>query len=145
MVLDLCAAKKWLAGTFLKVRLEDNPAHYQINGDTPDRNLGARLERICESAISELKRLELIEQGPSFKCTEYGDAMARYYMNIKTMELILSLPRKPKTLEIVRGYKIRNHPYLLTCKLVDHHITSPRVQRDSISFGRKITIQGTEQ
>ncbi|KAG9952775.1 P-loop containing nucleoside triphosphate hydrolase protein, partial [Aureobasidium melanogenum] len=68
---------------------------------TPDRNLGARLERICESAISELRRLELIEQGLSFKCTEYGDAMARYYMNITTMELILSLPRKPKISEIL--------------------------------------------
>ncbi|KAH0342210.1 P-loop containing nucleoside triphosphate hydrolase protein, partial [Aureobasidium melanogenum] len=101
MVPDLCAAKKWLAGTFLKVRLEDNPAHYQIIGDTPDRNLGARLERICESAISELKRLELIEQGSSFKCTEYGDAMARYYMNITTMELILGLPRKPKISEVL--------------------------------------------
>lgn len=125
MVPNLCAAKKWLAGTFLKVRLEDNPAHYQINGDTPDRNLGARLERICESAISELKRLELIEQGSSFKCTEYGDAMARYYMNITTMELILGLPRKPKISEIVRSYNSWSYSYLLTCGQVDHHIASP--------------------
>lgn len=105
MIPDLCAAKTWLAGTFLKVRLEDNPTHYQIHGDTPDRNLGARLARICESAISELKRLELIDQGSSFKCTEYGDAMARYYMNIKTMESVLRLPRKPKISEIVRDHK----------------------------------------
>ncbi|KAG9892578.1 P-loop containing nucleoside triphosphate hydrolase protein, partial [Aureobasidium melanogenum] len=48
-----------------------------------------------------LKRLELVEQGSSFKCTEYGDAMARYYMNITTMELILGLPRKPKISEIL--------------------------------------------
>ena len=103
MVPDLCAAKKWLAGTFLKVRLEDNPTHYQIDGDTPGRDLGARLEQICEKAISELRRLELIEHGPLFKSTEYGDAMARYYMNIATMESILSLPRKPKMSETVCG------------------------------------------
>jgi ATP-dependent DNA helicase HFM1/MER3 len=102
MIPDIYAAKKWLAGTFLKVRLEDNPTHYQIDGDIPSRGLGARLEQICEKAISELRRLELIEHGPSFKSTEYGDAMARYYINIATMESILSLPRKPKMSEIVR-------------------------------------------
>ncbi|KAK6006025.1 hypothetical protein QM012_006435 [Aureobasidium pullulans] len=101
MIPDLSAAKKWLAGTFLKVRLKDNPMHYHINGDTPDRNLGARLERICESALSKLKRLELIEQGSSLQCTEYGDAMARYYVDITTMESILGLPRKPKISEIL--------------------------------------------
>jgi len=102
MVPDLYVAKKWLAGTFLKVRLEDNPAHYQIDGDSPGRDLGARLEQICEKAVSELRRLGLIEHGPLFKSTEYGDAMARYYMNIATMESILNLPRKPKMSEIVR-------------------------------------------
>ncbi|THV90660.1 P-loop containing nucleoside triphosphate hydrolase protein [Aureobasidium pullulans] len=101
MVPDLCAAKKWLAGTFLRVRLEDNPTHYQIKGDTPDRDLGARLEQICDSAISQLQELGLIECTPSFKTTDYGEAMARYYMNITTMETILSLPRKPKISEIL--------------------------------------------
>ncbi|KAI5205853.1 P-loop containing nucleoside triphosphate hydrolase protein [Aureobasidium subglaciale] len=101
MVPDLCAAKKWLAGTFLKVRIEDNPTHYKIAGDSPDRNLGARLEQICESAISHLGRLELIERVPSFKSTDYGEAMARYYINISTMEAILSLPHKPKISEIL--------------------------------------------
>jgi ATP-dependent DNA helicase HFM1/MER3 len=100
-VTDLYAAKKWLAGTFLKVRLEDNPTHYQINGDIRGRDLGARLERICENAASELSRLVLIGHGPSFKSTEYGDAMARYYMNLVTMESILALPRKPKISELV--------------------------------------------
>ncbi|KAI5268938.1 P-loop containing nucleoside triphosphate hydrolase protein [Aureobasidium subglaciale] len=101
MVPDLCAAKKWLAGTFLKVRIEDNPTHYTIAGDSPDRNLGARLEQICESAILHLDRLELIECTPTFKSTDYGEAMARYYINISTMEAILSLPRKPKISEIL--------------------------------------------
>lgn len=103
MVPDLYAAKKWLAGTFLKVRLEDNPTHYQIHGDAPGRDFGARLEQICKNAVSELRRLELIEHGPLFRSTEYGDAMARYYMNIATMESILDLPQKPKMSEIVRG------------------------------------------
>ncbi|KAI4723607.1 P-loop containing nucleoside triphosphate hydrolase protein [Aureobasidium sp. EXF-10727] len=101
MIPDLQAARKWLAGTFLKVRLEDNPTHYQMHGDTPNRNLGARLEQICENAISKLRRLELIEHGPTLKSTEYGDAMARYYMSLATMESILSLPRKPKISEIL--------------------------------------------
>jgi ATP-dependent DNA helicase HFM1/MER3 len=101
MIPDLYAAKTWLAGTFLRVRLEDNPTHYQIQGDTPGRDLGARMEQICCNAISRLEKLELIETHPTFKSTEYGEAMARYYMNISTMELILSLPRKPKISEIV--------------------------------------------
>jgi ATP-dependent DNA helicase HFM1/MER3 len=111
-VTDLCAAKKWLAGTFLKVRLEDNPTHYRINGDTRGRDLGARLEQICENAVSELSRLALTEHGPSFKSTEYGDAMARYYMNLATMESILALPQKPKISELVRArYVTRGFSY----------------------------------
>ncbi|KAI4841945.1 P-loop containing nucleoside triphosphate hydrolase protein [Aureobasidium sp. EXF-8846] len=109
---DLCAAKKWLAGTFLKVRLEDNPTHYQIDGDTRGRDPGARLEQICENAVTELSRLALIEHGPSFKSTEYGDAMARYYMNLATMESILALPRKPKISELLtvisQAYEFRD-------------------------------------
>lgn len=101
MVPDLCSAKKWLAGTFLKVRLEDNPTHYRIQGDSPDQNLGARLEQICASSISRLENLDLIETVPLLRTTEYGEAMARYYMNITTMESILGLPQKPKISEIV--------------------------------------------
>ena len=103
MVPDLSAAKKWLAGTFLRVRLEDNPAHYRIQGDTPERDLNARLERICTNAIAQLEELALIETHPQYKTTEYGEAMARYCVNITTMKMIIELPRKPKISEIVSG------------------------------------------
>jgi ATP-dependent DNA helicase HFM1/MER3 len=144
-VSDICAAKKWLAGTFLKVRLEDNPTHYQINGDTQGRDLGARLEQICENAVSELRRLALIEHGLSFKSTEYGDAMARYYMNLATMERILSLPRRPKISEIVCTVTYSLKFFLLTSVVADCHIASPRVQRHPLSFRRETTIQGIER
>lgn len=121
---DLHAAKKWLAGTFLKVRLEDNPTHYQISGDTRGRDLGARLEQICENAVSELSRLALIEHGPSFKSTEYGDAMARYYMNLATMESILALPRKPKISELVCATICYLRLLLLTFSIADCYIAS---------------------
>ncbi|KAI9847145.1 MAG: Sec63, partial [Pleopsidium flavum] len=38
-ITDLRSAKKWLAGTFLYVRLKQNPDHYKLDGDTSSHNL----------------------------------------------------------------------------------------------------------
>lgn len=35
------------------------------------------------------------------ECTEFGDAMARYYVRFETMKIILSLEQKSKMSEIV--------------------------------------------
>ncbi|KAK5006482.1 hypothetical protein LTR28_006445, partial [Elasticomyces elasticus] len=51
---DMYTAKKWLSGTFLYVRLRDNPDHYKLDGDAVGRNIEERLERICSNGLSSL-------------------------------------------------------------------------------------------
>ena len=43
----------------------------------------------------------LITQGEDFKSTEFGDAMARYYLQFDTMKVFLGLPQRAKISEIV--------------------------------------------
>ena len=95
------SAKKWLSGTFLYVRLKDNPEHYKIDGDTPGRNLDERLEHICSKGIAMLEENDLVCSSPKLHCTEFGEAMARYYLQFETMKIFLALSPKSKTSEIL--------------------------------------------
>lgn len=98
---SLQAAKKWLSGTFMYVRLKDNPDHYKIEGDTAGRNLDERLEKICTRNVELLEEQDLITTGSRLRTTEFGDAMARYYVDFETMKVFLALPPKAKISEIV--------------------------------------------
>ena len=95
------SAKKWLSGTFLYVRLEGNPEHYKIDGDAPNRNLDERLEHICSKGIALLEENDLVTASPKLQSTEFGDAMARYYLQFDTMKVFLALPPKAKVSEIL--------------------------------------------
>ena len=95
------SAKKWLSGTFLYVRLKDNPEHYTIKGDEPRRSLDERVENICQKGIAQLAHVDLVRLEPTLHCTEYGDAMARYYVQFETMKVLLALPPKAKISEIL--------------------------------------------
>ncbi|KAK5119691.1 hypothetical protein LTR85_007267 [Meristemomyces frigidus] len=95
------SAKKWLSGTFLYVRLKENPEHYKLDGDAPGRNLDERLENICAKGIALLEETDLVTSAPKLHCTEFGDAMARYYLQFDTMRTILALPPKAKVSEIL--------------------------------------------
>lgn len=95
------SAKKWLTGTFLYVRLRDNPEHYKLEGDAPGRSLDERLETICSKAIALLEQNDLVRGSPKLQCTEFGDAMARYYLQFDTMKTLLALPPGAKTSEII--------------------------------------------
>lgn len=101
---DLHSAKKWLAGTFLYIRLRENPNHYRLEGDSGSGSLDERLERICDRSVSLLREHELVEDGSTLRSTEFGDAMARYYLQFQTMKVFLSLQPKAKLSEIVRLY-----------------------------------------
>ncbi|KAI4258694.1 MAG: hypothetical protein LQ352_001120 [Teloschistes flavicans] len=99
---SLYTAKRWLAGTFLYVRLGQNPAHYKLDGDATNLNLENRIERICQRDIALLVEAELVtEAGDGIKCTELGDAMARYYVNFETMKGLLSLEPRSKMSDIL--------------------------------------------
>lgn len=100
---DLYTAKRWLAGTFLYVRLGQNPAHYKLDGDATNLRLDDRIERICQRDINLLLEADLAKEiGGKIKCTEFGDAMARYYVHFETMKGLLSLEPRSKMSDIVR-------------------------------------------
>ncbi|KAK5043646.1 ATP-dependent DNA helicase MER3, partial [Cryomyces antarcticus] len=100
-ITDLYSAKKWLSGTFLYVRLKGNPNHYRLDGDTGGRDIDERLEHICSKGLSSLVQHRLVtSDNEKLECTEFGDAMARYYLQFETMKIFLGLPPKAKLSEI---------------------------------------------
>ncbi|KAM0716552.1 hypothetical protein Q7P37_007997 [Cladosporium fusiforme] len=100
-ITNASTAKKWLCGTFLYVRLKENPEHYKIDGDASGKNLDERLEIICNKAVALLEEHDLVQSRPKLHCTEFGDAMSRYYLQFETMKSLLALPRGAKTSEIL--------------------------------------------
>ena len=100
---DIHTAKKWLAGTFLYVRLGKNPGHYKIEGDSAGQSLDERVESICRRDLGLLKDVDLIAEGTNTRltATEFGNTMARYYVTFGTMQIFLGLGRQPKLSDIV--------------------------------------------
>lgn len=94
-------AKEWLKGTFLSVRMRRNPNHYKMEGVPETRDTDHRLELVCERDIRLLRDAQLITDSENFGCTEYGQAMSRYMVQFETMKLLLAIPRKARTEEIV--------------------------------------------
>lgn len=98
---DHRSAKRWLMGTFLYVRVKRNPGKY---GPTDSLKQGAiedSLYNICAKDIALLKEWNLITTEAEFKSTEFGDAMARYYIRFETMKKFLTLKRASKLSDIV--------------------------------------------
>ena len=99
---DLYTAKRWLSGTFLYVRLVQNPEHYKLDGDVNGQKLEDRIEHICRRDLSLLEDAQLIKSSNSkVKATEYGDAMARYYIKFETMQIFMRLQHGAKISDIV--------------------------------------------
>lgn len=99
---DVYTAKRWLAGTFLYVRLRQNPDHYKLDGDGTNQNLDDRIERICRRDLALLQESTLIDHCEGrLKSTELGDAMARYYVQFRTMQVLLQLGPRAKMSDIV--------------------------------------------
>ncbi len=100
-VYDMRSAKRWLAGTFLYVRLDQNPCYYKLDGDAPDQDLDNRIERICKRDVGLLQQTSLVTSTEKLSCTDFGDAMARYYVKFETMQGLLSLKPRSKMSDIV--------------------------------------------
>lgn len=98
---SVSSAKKWLTGTFLYVRLKDNPEHYKIADDAPGRNLDERLENICKRGIKLLIENDLVRGAAQFQTTSFGEAMARYYVQFETMTKFMALDPGAKISEIL--------------------------------------------
>jgi ATP-dependent DNA helicase HFM1/MER3 len=100
-VTDLPSAKRWLASTFLYVRLGQNTNHYRLKEDVIGRNDDQLLDDICAKDIALLQGADLVTQKDTLSCTEFGDAMTRYYVKFDSMQVFMSLPPRAKASEIV--------------------------------------------
>ncbi|PWY88402.1 DEAD/DEAH box DNA helicase [Aspergillus heteromorphus CBS 117.55] len=89
-VTDIDSAIRWLAGTFLFVRMRRNPTHYQLKEDADKDDEDEMLRRICEKDIKLLQECGLVST-KCLKSTKFGDAMARYYVRFETMRTLLTL------------------------------------------------------
>lgn len=102
-ICDLETAKRWLGGTFLFIRLGKNPSHYKIEGDATNLSLDERVEHICRRDIALLIEADLVSSNVNAQLitTEFGSAMARYYVRFGSMRVLLGLGRQPKMSDIV--------------------------------------------
>lgn len=98
---DMQSAVKWLASTFLFVRMRRNPTHYKLREGADRRDEDEMLQQICEKDIKLLRECTLITSEGNLKATPFGEAMARYYVKFDTMKVLQSLPPKAKLSEIV--------------------------------------------
>ena len=100
-ICNLYTAKKWLAGTFLYVRLGQNPEHYKLDGQSLAQGLDDRIERMCRRDLGLLEETQLVTPGERLKATEFGEAMARYYVKFNTMQVFMRLQPRSKMSDIV--------------------------------------------
>ncbi|KAF2110578.1 Sec63 Brl domain-containing protein [Lophiotrema nucula] len=98
---DLTSAKRWLAGTFLYVRLKNNPEYYKLEGSKSGQSVDEQLDDICEREITLLQANSLVTTDAKFRCTDYGYAMARYCLHFETMQVIIGLQPKASLSEIL--------------------------------------------
>ncbi|KAK5040369.1 ATP-dependent DNA helicase MER3 [Exophiala sideris] len=100
-VYDLVTAKQWLGSTFLSVRMRKNPAHYQLNEVLHTPGDDGLLDQLCRKDVALLTEAGLVNEEPRLTLTEFGDAMARYYVNFDTMKSFVRLPPRAKMSEIL--------------------------------------------
>jgi len=103
---DIFSARQWLQGTFLYVRIKQNPSYYKLGGSCNSQSIYEQLDEICSKDINLLQEHNLITDQDTFRCTEYGHAMARYYVHFDSMRVFMGLPPKASISETVFVYLI---------------------------------------
>ncbi|OJJ40268.1 hypothetical protein ASPWEDRAFT_123002 [Aspergillus wentii DTO 134E9] len=101
-VTNVESAIRWLAGTFLFVRLRRNPIHYKLKEGANHDDEDELLRQICEKDIKLLQESGLVSS-ERLKSTEFGDAMARYYVRYETMKILLALKPQATMSQILSG------------------------------------------
>ncbi|CAK7235275.1 ATP-dependent DNA helicase MER3 [Sporothrix bragantina] len=107
-VTSMAKAVQWLRGTFLAVRLRQNPDHYKLTDKiTHARTTDEQLEEICKAGIARLIDVGLIQyldgSDSEFKGTQYGSAMSTYMVRFETMVMMLGFPKSMKMEELVNS------------------------------------------
>ncbi|KAL7770114.1 hypothetical protein CFE70_000047 [Pyrenophora teres f. teres 0-1] len=98
---DLMSARKWLRGTFLYVRLQKNSGYYKLEGARSEQSIEEQVDDICFRDITLLQETNLVSGQEDFKCTEFGHAMARYYVHYETMKIFMGLHSRCSPSEIL--------------------------------------------
>ncbi|KAF1911341.1 nucleotide-sugar transporter-domain-containing protein [Ampelomyces quisqualis] len=98
---DLVSARKWLKGTFLYVRLQQNPTHYRLEGAKNGQAIEEQVDDICFRDINLLREHNLVSGDDHFRCTEFGHSMARYYVHFETMKVFMGIQPKATPSEIL--------------------------------------------
>ena len=98
---SLNSAKEWLASSFLNVRLQRNPDYYNLDSGETDGTPDDALLRWCENDLHLLCEANMVQDTGTLRCTEYGDAMARYCVKFDTMKTFLNAPGKAKVSEVL--------------------------------------------
>ena len=94
---SLATAKQWLGSTFLNVRLQRNPKFYKLDLEETGATADDKLSKLCENGLHLLHEANMIDDAGILRCTEYGDAMARYCIKFDTMKTFMEAPAKAKT------------------------------------------------
>lgn len=105
-ITSLPKAVQWLRGTFLAVRLRQNPDHYKLMDETTRaRTTDELLEEICKAGIDRLAEVGLIKyhegSDTEFRGTPYGSAMSTYMVRFETMVMMLKLEKSLNMEELV--------------------------------------------
>ncbi|KAF2400703.1 P-loop containing nucleoside triphosphate hydrolase protein [Trichodelitschia bisporula] len=100
-ITDLASAKKWLAGTFLQVRLRANPRHYRLKGASNCLAPDESLELICQRAVQSLREYDFVRGATRWTVSEFGRAMGRYSVKFETALTFRTLPFQAKLSEIL--------------------------------------------
>ncbi|KAH0565973.1 hypothetical protein GP486_000619 [Trichoglossum hirsutum] len=101
-ITDAYSARKWLESSFLYVRLKQNPNYYKLEDGSNARDLDEMIEDICNKNVGLLEKEGLTTlNGSKYKCTEFGDAMSKYYLKFETMRTLLAVKEKARLSDIV--------------------------------------------
>ncbi|KAK9470828.1 P-loop containing nucleoside triphosphate hydrolase protein [Dipodascopsis tothii] len=93
-VRDVGSAVRWLKSTFLYVRMRKNTAHYNIHRGARVSSLERMLERICVDTLNDLNETDLItiDGSERLEATDYGRAMALFYVQFPTARSFIRAP-----------------------------------------------------
>jgi ATP-dependent DNA helicase HFM1/MER3 len=83
------------------VRLKQNPVYYKIDGARSGQSIDEQLDDICFRDIHLLRECNLATGDEYLQSTEFGHAMARYYIHFDSMRTLMGLQPKASISEIV--------------------------------------------
>jgi len=141
---DLLSARTWLRGTFLYVRLQQNPEYYKLEGARSGQSIEEQVDEICSRNITLLQEINLVSGQEYLTCTEFGHAMARYYTHYETMKVFMGLHSRCSPSEIVRLCSPLFYLINILSSALSHS-SSHRILEYTISSRRKGFLQASKQ